>query len=73
MTVDDPMVYEERAGFLFGPFSPIYGLGGIAMTLCLNKISDKNVVIVFLASALLGGWFEFFCSLFLETAFGIKS
>lgn len=73
MTVDNPGVYEERAGLLFGPFSPIYGLGGIIMTVCLNRLTNKNIIIVFIVSSLLGGFFEYFASLFLESAFGIRS
>ncbi|MDO5329802.1 MAG: putative ABC transporter permease [Coriobacteriia bacterium] len=73
MTVDDPGVYQERAGFLFGPFSPIYGIGGILMTVCLNRLTKKNIIVVFVVSALLGGFFEYFASLFLEMSFGVKS
>lgn len=73
MTVDNPGVYQERAGLLFGPFSPIYGFGAIIITLCLNKLSNKNFLIVFVISALLGGFFEYFASLYLETCFGVRS
>lgn len=73
MTVDNPGVYEERAGFLFGPFSPIYGFGACIITVILNKFHNKNFILVFLLSALLGGFFEYFASLYLETCFGIQS
>lgn len=73
MIVDEPGVYQERAGFLFGPFSPIYGVGGLIVSVICNKIHDKNPIIVFVVCAALGGMFEFFTSLFLETAFGIRS
>lgn len=73
MTVDNPGVYEERAGFLFGPFSPIYGFGACIITVILNKFQNKNIIIVFIVSALLGGFFEYFASLYLETCFGIRS
>lgn len=73
MTVDNPGVYEERAGFLFGPFSPIYGFGAVIITLILYKFTNKNIVIIFIISALLGGFFEYFVSVYLEACFGVRS
>ncbi len=73
MTVDNPGVYEERAGFLFGPFSPIYGFGACIITTILNKFTNKNFIIIFIISALLGGFFEYFVSVYLEVCFGIQS
>lgn len=73
MVVVDPGVYQDRAGLLYGPFSPIYGFGAVLMTIALNRFHDKNPVLVFLVSAVIGGAFEFFVSWFLETAFGITA
>ena len=73
MTVDDPGVYQERAGLLFGPFSPIYGFGAVLITLLLRKLQNKNFILVFVISALIGGFFEYFASLFLEASFGVRS
>ena len=69
--VVDPGHYQDRAGLLFGPFSPIYGFGAVLMTVALNRFHDKNVVLIFLVSAVIGGAFEYLTRWFMQFAFGI--
>ena len=73
MVVVDPGVYQDRAGMLFGPFSPIYGFGAMLMTMALNRFYKKNPLIIFLVSALIGGAFEVFVGWFMQTSFGVVS
>lgn len=73
MVVVDPGVYQDRAGMLFGPFSPIYGFGAVLMTMALNRFYKKNPLIIFLVSALIGGAFEVFVGWFMQTSFDVVS
>ncbi len=50
----DPGVYQDRAGLLFGPFSPIYGFGAVLLTVALNRFYKRGFVLIFLVSALMG-------------------
>ncbi len=73
VVVVDPGHYEDRAGLLYGPFSPIYGFGAVLMTVALNRFHKSNFIVIFLVSAVIGGGFEYFVSWFMETAFGITA
>lgn len=64
---------QDRAGLLWGPFSPIYGCGAVLVTVCLNRMWKANPFLIFCASAVIGGAFEYCTSWFMEVAFGITA
>ena len=70
MVVVDPGNYQDRAGLIYGPFSPIYGYGAVLITLALNRLYKKNVGIVFVVSGIVGGAFEAWVSFFMQVGFG---
>lgn len=73
MVIVEPGVYQDRAGLLWGPFSPIYGIGGVLMTMALNRFKDRNIILIFVVCTIIGGGFEYFVSWFMEVAFGAKA
>ena len=73
VTVVDPGVYQDRAGLLVGPFSPIYGFGAVLVSLALNRLYDKSPVITFVVAGLVGGGFEWATAVFMRTSFGITA
>ena len=73
MTIVDFGVYQDRAGLLIGPFSPIYGFGAVLVTLALNRLYDKNPIFTFVIAGLVGGAFEWATAFFMKTSFGITA
>lgn len=69
--VVDPGHYQDRAGLLFGPFSPIYGVGAVLMTMALNRFHHAHLIVIFLVSAIIGGVFEYLAGWFFQFAFGL--
>lgn len=65
-----PGEWQDRAGLLFGPFSPIYGFGAVLMTVGLNKLYKHNLFLIFILSAFIGGAFEVLASYFMEYMYG---
>ena len=63
--------WESRAGFVVGPFSPIYGAGAVLFTVFLNPLRDKPVPVLVVAGALVGGLFEYLAGWFFEWRYGI--
>ena len=62
---------QDRAGLLFGPFSPIYGAGGLAVVGLSRLLEGRSVALRFVAFALAGGAVEFAASWLMESAFGM--
>lgn len=65
-----PGQWQDRAGLLFGPFSPIYGFGAVLMTIFLNRFHKSSVIVIFVVAAVIGGLFEALTSVFMQYAFG---
>ncbi len=60
----------SRSSLLWGPFSLVWGLGAVVLTLALHPLHAQNNLILFAAGSLLGGGYEYLCSWFQEWAFG---
>lgn len=65
-----PGEWQDRAGLLFGPFSPIYGFGAVLLTLMLNRFYKSHAITIFFYSAVIGGAFEVFVAYFMEYMYG---
>ena len=65
--------FESRQGLIYGPFSPVYGMGAVLFTVVLYRFRHSSSLVIFLASGVIGGIFEYLCSLFQELIFGTVS
>ena len=63
--------WESRVGYIVGPFSPLYGLGAVLITLAVNPLRGRGVPLQFLVAGLVGGVLEYFAGWFFETRYGI--
>ena len=65
--------FESRQGLIYGPFTPVYGIGAIIYYIVLNNINIKSKGKVFLITMILGGITEYICSFIQEDMFGTIS
>ena len=63
-------VWMNRSSLLYGPFSVVWGLGAVVLTVVLQQLNDKPDRYVFLSGCVLGGVYEYLCSVFTELVFG---
>ena len=55
-------------GFLMGPYCPIYGFGGLAITILLKNYT-KDPIVLFLMAVIICGTLEYFTSYIMEKIF----
>ena len=60
----------SRSSVVYGPFSIVWGLGCALLTLFLYRYRNKSDGYIFMAGTLLGGVYEYICSVFTEMVFG---
>ena len=63
-------VWMSRSSLLYGPFSVVWGLGAVVLTVVLQQLEEKPDRYVFLSGCVLGGVYEYLCSVFTELVFG---
>lgn len=63
-------VWMSRSSVVYGPFSIVWGLGCTFLTAFLYKYREKSDSCVFLYGTVLGGAYEYVCSVFTELVFG---
>ena len=63
-------VLMSRSSVIYGPFSIVWGLGCMLLTAILYRIKDKSDSYIFVTGTVLGGAYEYVCSVFTELVFG---
>lgn len=62
--------WMSRSSLVWGPFSIVWGLAIAAVTALLYRYKDRSAMWLFVAGTLLGGAYEYLCSVFTEIVFG---
>lgn len=62
--------WMSRSSLVWGPFSIVWGLAIALVTLLMYRYKDKSASWLFVAGTLLGGAYEYLCSVFTELVFG---
>lgn len=62
-------VLMSRSSVVYGPFSIVWGLGCALLTFFLYRWRNKSDRYIFMAGTLLGGAYEYICSVFTELVF----
>lgn len=60
----------SRSSVVYGPFSIVWGLGCMLLTAVLYRYRDKSNWYIFTVGTILGGAYEYICSVFTELVFG---
>ncbi len=63
-------ILMSRSSLLYGTFSVVWGLGGVLFTIVLSPLRERSDRFVFFGGFLLGGAYEYLCSVFTEIVFG---
>ena len=64
---------ESRKGLVWGPFNLVYGFGALVMTLGLYPLRESRDLFIFAVGTILGGVFEYICSVVQEKVVGTVS
>lgn len=62
--------WMNRSSVLYGPFSFVWGLGAVVLTVTLRRLAHRDSFFVFAAGFFIGGAYEYMCSVFTELVFG---
>lgn len=63
--------WQNRAGFIWGPLSPIYGLAAALLTVILEPFQKRNTILIIVIGGIVGGAIEYFASWAMETYWGV--
>lgn len=63
-------IWMNRSSVLYGSFSFVWGFGAVILTITLQRVARKADRYVFLMGFIVGGAYEYLCSVFTELVFG---
>lgn len=60
----------SRSSLIYGPFSLVWGLGAVLLTMAFHRMDDQGAARIIMAGTVLGGAYEYICSWVQEVLFG---
>ena len=63
-------VWMSRSSVVYGPFSIVWGIGVVVLTMMLHRYRNKDDRYIFIFGTVVGGAYEYICSVFTELVFG---